>query len=388
MNSAERHELRYMRRKEKREEKRKAFLSQFDNIEHVANLDSLNKAAESCSKGVMWKGSTQKYMLNKFYNITKTRSEILGGYDIRRGFIRFTLFERGKKRDIRSVHIQERVPQKSLCHNVLIPALSHNLIYDNGACIKGKGVTFQQERCAHHLREHYKEHGNEGYVLVFDFHHYFDSIPHQPLIEKIEGMFSDNLIRLYSRRFIEAFGDIGLGLGSEICQILAVAYPNPIDHMIKDGFGIKGYGRYNDDGYVIDRSKEKLREIRAALIQKAKELGLKLNEKKTQIIKLTRGFRFLKIRYVLLDNGKVLKLPWRRSITKQRQKLKKFLRMVERGVMTVEQVAIGFKSWLGYMKRKNAYRARRNMIELYTQLFSPYGGEIFMLRRKDYVCLR
>lgn len=60
---------------------------------------------------------------------------------------------------------------------------------------------------------------------------------------------------------------------------------------------MKFYERYMDDGLIISRSKEKLRECLAALRRLCAEHGIKLNEKKTQIIKLTRGFTFLKVRF-------------------------------------------------------------------------------------------
>ncbi len=46
----------------------------------------------------------------------------------------------------------------------------------------------------------------------------------------------------------------GVGLGSEVSQIIALDYASPIDHYMKDVRGIHGYGRYMDDGYVISNS--------------------------------------------------------------------------------------------------------------------------------------
>ena len=40
----------------------------------------------------------------------------------------------------------------------------------------------------------------------------------------------------------------GVGLGSEVSQIIALDYASPIDHYVKDVRGIHGYGRYMDDG--------------------------------------------------------------------------------------------------------------------------------------------
>lgn len=60
------------------------------------------------------------------------------------------------------------------------------------------------------------------------------------------------------------------------------------------------------------------------LREKYAELGIQLNEKKTKIVKLSRGFTFLKTRFILTDTGKVVKKLCRESITRERAKLKKF----------------------------------------------------------------
>ena len=43
----------------------------------------------------------------------------------------------------------------------------------------------------------------------------------------------EQLIKL-SLHFVQMFGSVGLGLGSQVSQILAVAVPNKLDHYIKD----------------------------------------------------------------------------------------------------------------------------------------------------------
>jgi len=279
------------------------------------------------------------------------------------------VIERGKIRNIQSVHILERVAQKSLCSNILKPLYTRSLIYDNGACLKGKGVDFALNRCAKHLRDHYRKHGTDGYVLLFDFRSYFPSIQHGPILAEYDRMFHDARLREFAGRFIDAFGDVGLGLGSEICQIHAVSYASPIDHLVKDQFGIHGYGRYMDDGYVISDSKERLSYILSCIKNSAAALGLMLNEKKTQIVKLSRGFRFMKTRFILTKGGRVLRLIWRRSLTKMRQKLKSFKRLVESGLMSFEQAYSSYQSWRGYAKRKDCFSVVQRMDLLFYTLF-------------------
>ena len=52
------------------------------------------------------------------------------------------------------------------------------------------------------------------------------------------------------------------------------------------------------------------------------ELGLEINEKKTRIVKATHVITYLKTRFNLLRNGEVIRRPNRKSITRERKKLK------------------------------------------------------------------
>lgn len=115
------------------------------------------------------------------------------------------------------------------------------------------------------------------------------------------------------------------------------------------------------------------RELRKYTIQKCvgfpKRYHITLNEKKTHIVKLSHGFTWLKCRWYLTSTGKVVKKIYKRSVTKQRQKLKKFVTLVKNGTMTPEDVFTAFQSWRAYAMHFDAWHTIRNMEKLYTQLF-------------------
>lgn len=171
MTSEERSEARYQRRKVERTEKRQQKLAQFDSFERIADIDRLYASFMESKSGVDWKESVQRYEANAQRNIVETRRRLLAGENVQKGFMEFTLRERGKIRHIKSVHISDRVVQKCLCNQVLIPILSNGLIYDNGASVKGKGVHFAIKRLITHLSKFYpkNENSNEGYCLSVDF---------------------------------------------------------------------------------------------------------------------------------------------------------------------------------------------------------------------------
>jgi hypothetical protein len=370
MTSEERREQRYQRRKAARMAKKQQLNDLYGNFDEIISFDNLCDAFYECKKTVAWKASTQKYERNLFKNVYKTRQDIYDGKTISKGFHHFTLNERGKTRNIRSVHISERVVQKSVNRNCLLPILKTSLIYDNGASLKGKGVDFSHKRLVKHLRDFYKHHGTDGYILIIDFSGYFDNILHEPILEELDKKIFDKRIIELTKQFILPFGEKSLGLGSETSQILAINYPNKIDHYIKEVLRIHGYGRYMDDSYLIHESKEYLEYCLQEIIRLCDTLGIKLNKNKTQIVKLTHQFTYLKTKYNLTESGKILRRVSRVAVTRMRRKMKKFKRFYDRGLMTLKDIECSYQSWRGYLKRKNSYTTLCSLDKLYHDLFA------------------
>lgn len=380
MNSKERKEVRYQRRKAKRLAKRQEHFSKYDNADLLSSMNNLHVSAIKCAKGVRWKTSTQKYEYNKLMHITKTRKEILKGRKLAKGFICFELCERGKVRKIKATKIEERVTQKTLCREILIPAISPYLAYDNGACLKGRGTSFAIKRTAVQLKNYYKHYKtNEGYILQFDIKSYFDSIPLLMLKGMLINDFKDETIRKSITDLIMSFkkyGDIGIGLGSEISQISAIYYLNDLDHYIKDQLGHGLSNRYMDDGYIIFRTKEEAVNCKKLLYKFIESYGVKFNEKKTQIVKLEKGFSFLKVRFVLHSNGKIDKILNKDRAKRERRKLKKYRKFVEQGIMTPTDVAKQVSSVIGDMRKFKSYNQRLSIVKLFNKLFKEYGRRI------------
>ena len=369
MNSIERKEARYQRRKAARAAKKAERLADADNFEKVFSYENLYWAYRCCRRGVSWKSSVQRYIATAPLMIAQTRVRLMKGTYRSPGFFEFDLYERGKKRHIRSTIIGERVVQRCLCDNSLIPAITPTFVYDNGASMKNKGYDFAFRRMTQHLREHYRKHGNEGYVLLFDFSKFFDNISHKVVKGLFDKTFTDERIKKLAGHFVDAFGDIGLGLGSQISQILALASANRLDHYIKEVLRIRGYGRYMDDGYLIHESKEYLKKCLESIKEICKMLEIKLNEKKTQLVKLSHGFIWLKSRIYLTKTGKVIRKIYKRSITHMRRKLKVMRKLLAEKRITRLDVYNSWQSWRGYAKRFNAWHTIRSMGDLYDKLF-------------------
>lgn len=340
------------------------------SFERVAAPESLYRASKASRRGVYWKASVQRYNANLLRNVFKTSADLHAEKDIRRGFICFDIIERGKHRHIQSVHFSERVVQKSLCTNALVPLLTRSLIYDNGASLQGKGIDFALRRLKTHLVRHYRAHGRRGYVILIDFKGYFGNILHEPIREICERAFGEDArLMNIAMAFVDAFGEKGLGLGSETSQINAIAYASYADHYAKEVLHCKGYGRYMDDSYILCESKEQAKEMLSAMLTKYAENGIAINPKKTVIVKLTRGFTFLKTHFLITETGRIVCRPCRESVVRQRRKLKKFKKFFDAGQMTPGEIRNAYMSWRGFIAHKNARRTIRTMDALYQKLF-------------------
>lgn len=345
-----RRQKRYIRRKEKRELKKKQFLAQYDDFNRLTSFNNLCEATTKASNHVSWKISVQKYIIDTFIKNSNLSKKLLQLKDIRQGFICFKCLERGKVRSIRAVHFSERIVQKNLCRSILYPIYTHYIIHDNYANQKGKGTSFAIKRFEYFLRQFYKKYGREGYILFIDFKDYFGNIDHGILKSIYREYIKDPNLLFYIDKFVEAFGDKSLGLGSETSQLHGIMYANKLDHYIKSQLGIKYYGRYMDDSFIILHDKSELEEIRDKIIEKCKQLKITVNTKKTKIKDLKHGFKFLKTRYLMLETGKLLKRPTRYAVTKERKKLKKLLNITD---ITNKQIWQNFNSWKGSLLTKD-----------------------------------
>lgn len=398
MRAYRRARARILRDKQRKRQKRAEKYGNADKFEEVVSMQHFVQALQKCRKGVNWKGSVQVYTENFLEEIHAARESLLvhGQLPKLTSTKRIQVYERGKRREIVPIRISDRMIQRVLCDHALVPRLQPTLIYDNGASMKDKGVDFARKRMERHLRKAIKKYGSNFYALTFDFKSFFDSIPHKTCLRALKQYFTDKriigltmaIIRSYQlslldeledfeererrRKIIQNNESVGICLGSQVSQIMALVVPNLLDHYIKDRIGVKHYIRYMDDGVILSDDKEFLHELYAEMKRICDDLGLTFNDKKTKIVKATKGFTFLKIQYRVTPTGGVVKRLTRAGTVRMRRKLKKFKRLVDRGEMTLDDVYNSIQSWVAHSAIAKSYRARRSMLRLYNDLFDGY----------------
>ncbi len=378
----------------------------------ISNLNNLYKAYLKSKRGSIWKPQVQMYEIDYLSKLVKTSNSLEDhSYTTKKGAT-FAVSERGKRRIIRSNPFSDRVVRRCLCDQELIPKLRKYLIYDNGASLQGKGISFTRHRLEQHIHEFYRKYGtNDGYILLMDFSKYYDNIQHSKLKKAVFKHINDQEIMWLFGQILKNFEiDVSylndeqykhcldwkfnfekqyeldpkyltgqkfmpksVAIGDQVSQISSIYFPTRIDNYIKIVRSIRWYGRYMDDSYIISKDKHQLHELLSQITKIASELGIFINHKKTHIVKLNHTFSWLKLRYRLTDTGHLVKKINPKTVTRERRKLKKYRRMVDRDKMELLDARNSFRSWLYNYDKLLSYRTKNNMIALYNELFPQHS---------------
>lgn len=347
MNSLERKELRYQRRKNKREDKLIINSDNYTDVNKCFTFQKVYNYAKKCTKNVGYKKSTINFKLHMFSIVGSTCTNIKNNNYKPSETFKFQINERGKIRDIDAPQIKDRLVHKVISNEILIPLYDSKLIYDNGASTINKGFSFAIKRVKTILRKWFNKYGLDGYVVIVDYSKFFESCSHD-VIHKIHNKYIKNQNTI---KIIEDYIFIGkgLGLGIEIAQREALMYPNKLDKfVINKGIPVI---RYMDDSVYLCHSYEEATSILKEYKDISDKLHIKINLNKTKIIPITNSFIFCKWNYKLLSSGKIKFISCRETIYRQRRKLRK---MLDKNI-NKEDINITFTSFCAYLSLGNNY---------------------------------
>lgn len=339
----------------------------------VCDFDNLYNAMLKCRRNVMWKDSVAGFVKNGLLNVSSLKqSHIDGTYQIA-PYSEFKVFE-PKERDIISTRIRDRVFQRSLCDNYLYESVTRSFIHDNAACQIGKGTLYARKRLERHLQKYYRQFGTKGWVLKCDLKNYFGSTPHKVAKESINKRVNDDWVVGEVNRIIDSFNQgedptIGMGLGSQVTQLIQLSVLDPIDHRIKERLHIKYYIRYMDDFILIHHDKAHLEKCRRQIEEWLSEMGLRLNGKKTQLSPITQPIPFLGFSFRLTDTGKVVKKIRPERISHERRKLRKLVQRAKEGLMSKSDVDKCYQSWKAHAYYGDTHNLILQMDKFYKDLW-------------------
>lgn len=320
----------------------------------IFTFTNLLKAHKKVRRSKLHKKEVVEFELNKSYQLYKLHEELnKKTYHI--SPYRTFYINEPKKRRVDATPYRDRVVQNCFVDNYLFPLLENRLIYDNAACRKNKGTDFARNRLKSFLFKAYKKYGLNFYVLVFDIHHYFESINHDILKEKMKRIIKDKEIREFVIMIIDSFNkenNIGIPLGNQTSQCFALYYLDNFDRIIKEKYRIKYYSRYMDDGVIISNDKNLLIRLNEELRRVIKKLLLEFNTEKNSVYHIKQSVTYLGFTYRLTKTGKI--------ITKlAKTKKKRLIRHINHHNLDNESLS----SYLNYLKNRSSNKKLIRTIE-------------------------
>ena len=197
------------------------------------------------------------------------------------------------------------------------------------------------------------------YVVDADLKSYFDTIPHQRLMERVRGKVADgpvlHLLEQFLRQGVmdglqEWAPEKGTPQGAVISPLLANIYLDPLDHLVAEhGLALV---RYADDFVILCRTPEEAQRGLRLVQQWTAENGLTLHPTKTRIVDIRQaGFDFLGYHFQTTQSG-INHWPRKKSLDKLKDTLRDKTKRTDGRSLPciIADVNRVLRGWFGYFQ--------------------------------------
>lgn len=254
-----------------------------------------------------------------------------------------------EKRPLGIPAVRDRTVEAAL-KAVLEPIFERDFAEQSYGFRPGRGCREAVKRVEQLLRE------DRAWCVDVDFKSYFDTIPHERLMELVGQRIVDGKVLALLEQSLKAGvleelkdwqpTERGTPQGAVISPILANLYLNPLDHqMVRQGWEMV---RYADDLVVLCRSKAEAEQVLENLRQWSERAGLTVHPTKTRIVNVHHeGFDFLGWHF----RGDK-KWPRKKSLQKLQDKLRPLSGRTNRWGMSqiIAQANPILRGWHGYFR--------------------------------------
>lgn len=331
----------------------------FSLIDKVWKKDNLSQAwmkafVNRGSAGVDGQ-SIQQFTAKLSPELDKLHTEIREGryvpYPVRRYWIPKPGSQ--EKRPLGIPAVRDRIVQGAI-GNVIEPIFERVFAAHSYGFRPGRGCKDALRRVDHLLQT-----GNT-WVVDVDLKSYFDTIPHDKLMERVKELISDGKLLALIESYLKAGvmdgikgwepTEQGTPQGAVISPLLANLYLNPLDHLM----AAKGYAmtRYADDFVVQCRSEAEAQAALEDIQQWAQANGLTVHPTKTRIVDATQkgGFDFLGYHF---ERG--MKWPRQKSMDKLKETIRTRTRRTEGKCMSeiIAGINLTLRGWFEYFKHSH-----------------------------------
>jgi RNA-directed DNA polymerase len=265
----------------------------------------------------------------------------------------------GKKRPLGIPTIKDRVVQAAIKH-IIEPIFEKEFLDMSYGFRPGRGAKDALREVDKAIKEGYI------YVLDADIQGYFDNIPHDLLMKKVEKKISDGKLLTIIESFLTAkimeemnewIPDKGSPQGGVLSPLLANIYLHDLDVLITKA-GFKMF-RYADDFVILTKEESDAQRAYTLVKTWITEHGLTIHPDKTHIGNCMiegQGFEFLGYRF---ESGRrtVRKKSMDKFKDKIREKTKRtYGKSLE---MVIENINPILKGWFGYFKHAHKWTFSR-----------------------------
>lgn len=258
----------------------------------------------------------------------------------------------GTQRPLGIPTVQDRVVQGALKH-VLEPIFERDFAANSYGFRPGRGCRDALRLVDQWLKQGYR------YIVDADLKSYFDTIPHERLMELLRQKVADSRVLALVEAFLkqgimedlkEWTPEAGAPQGAVLSPLLSNIYLDPLDHEM----AAKGYAliRYADDFVILCRSEAEAQEALAEVQRWVAEAGLTLHPDKTRIVDIeTSSFEFLGYHFCM-TKGQHRHWPRKSSAQKLKETIRRKTKRTNGQSMEaiIKNVNLTLRGWFGYFK--------------------------------------
>jgi len=317
----------------------------------ITDFNNLYKAYRKAKRCKGHNGSCAKFQTMSLEGVHTLKEQLENQTYFMAPYNEFKIYE-PKERVIKSCAFKDKVVQHCLCDEIMHPKLSRVFIKENSAGQKSKGTLYSMDILKQHMYGFYGKHGTNGWILKCDITKFFYQIDHEILKDIVDYYFTDEYTTWLNHIFIDSTDGLGLPLGNQVAQAYAILMLDCIDHLVTGELGIKYYGRYMDDFYLIHHDRGYLRFCLECITEMVSSLKLSLNGK-TQICPFKNGMSFLGFHHYITPDGKYIRRLKSENKRKAKKKIRSMAKMVKSGKMSDKDFYQRYEAWKNHASHGN-----------------------------------
>ena len=332
----------------------------------ICNFENLYRAYRKAKSGKGFNSSCAKFRMMSLEGLHMLKEQLENQSYSMSPYNEFKIYE-PKERVIKSCSFKDKVVQHCLSDEILHPRLANVFIDTNYAGQIGKGTLYGMECLKKQMMSFYSKQELDGWILKCDITKFFYQIDHEILKDIVDYYFDDEYTKWLNHLFIDSSEGLGLPLGNQVAQIYALLMLDGLDHMITGELGIKFYGRYMDDFYLIHQDKDYLKYCLECITEMVSSLGLSLNGK-TQIVPFKNGIIFLGFHHYVTADGKYIRKLKNENKRRIKKKVKLWANLVKIGKITEKKFYEKYNAWKNHALHGNCIKLCHSIDNYVNQL--------------------